>query len=117
MTDEPLTPPQIEERMQRVGRRLWESTKEHRHVVDELAVAKADYNEKFHRAHVASMIDYPKRTGPGHKSYAELEAAGEYRRMVALEEVDKSLRSEQHSLRQLLSSLQSQYRHVGELAR
>lgn len=117
MTDEPLTPVQIEERMRRANSRLWENLKEHRKVAEDLGAAEADYHRRFHEAHIKSMVDEPQRTVGAHKSYAEMAAADEYRNLAVLKEIDKSLRNEAHSLRQILSALQSQLRSVGDLVR
>lgn len=115
--DEPLTPFQIEERMRRVSRRLLAAIDEHKTAAETLGESKADYHRKYHEAHISSMVDHPDRKVGGHESYAQLQAADEYRAMVVAEEVEKSLRNEMHSLRQVLSALQTHHKHVGELAR
>lgn len=113
---EPLSPVQAERRMREVSRRLLEIVEERRKLADEMAGAIADWHAAYHKAHIESLIDHPDRKVAQHASYAELAAADEYRSKVVFEKLDRSLADESHSLRQILSSLQSNARMMSRLA-
>lgn len=113
---QPLSPLQAEQRMRELSRRLLEIVEERRKLAEELAGAIADYHQAFHKAHIESLVDHPKRKVAEHQSYAELIAADAYRSKTVLEKMDRSLADEAHSVRQILSALQTNARMMARLA-
>lgn len=106
----PWTPVEAEQRMRQVAARLLDIVDEHAALVGELGTAKADYHETYHLAHIASIDQHPARKVAEHESRAQAAALEPHRRMVMLEERDKAMRHEAHSLRQVLSSIQTNAR-------
>lgn len=113
---QPMNPEEANRRMRMLSSRLLDLIDEHAKVTEELAAAKAEYHRIFHHAHISSVAEYGKqRNADAHKSHAEVAASDAYRSMVMLEERDKAMRNEMHSLRQVLSSLQSTVRTMGNV--
>lgn len=116
--EELLTPAEIEKRMRRVAGRLMEAIDEHGKVCSELAEAEADYAYAYNMAHLASFDEHEDGWSVGrHESHAKSRAHPQFYAFKLLERRERALREEMHSLRQVLSSLQSHQKYLAELAR
>lgn len=107
---EPLTPAQAEKRMRDCARRLLDAIDEHGIAAEEEASAIADYERCYLSAHLVSLAEHPDRTVAHHESVARNAAMD--LRVVVLCATSKrrSLGEEMHSLRQVLSSIQTNAR-------
>jgi hypothetical protein len=111
MTYTPMTPVEAEEKIRRLAHRLLAAIDEQQEAALALADARANYNACRLKASLQSRDQYGKeRTTDHHNDYAEHEAVDLYRVMVAAEAIERSVREEMHSLRQVLSSLQTNAR-------
>ena len=108
-TYEPLTPAQAERRMRDCAGRLLQAIEEHGVASEEEAAAIADHKLAYARAFLASTTE---QKGPAdfHKAAAEVAAGDELIVMHAATAKRRALSEEMHSLRQVLSSLQSNVR-------
>lgn len=116
---EPLTPAQAERRIREVSRRLLaigEPEGELDLALRALAEAQADYDQAFLTAHLRSLDEFPDRTVGHHKSLTDAAAADEKRALLFAKAAQRTLAAEAHSLRQILSSLQTNARVMGHLS-
>lgn len=107
---EPLTPAQAERRMRECSRRLLEAIDEHGQACEEEASAIADFEDAYQAAMIRSELDHPKRRVAMHEAYAKAEAMPLRRASLAATARRRALGEEMHSLRQVLSSIQTNAR-------
>lgn len=113
---EPTTVLEIEQTVREMTSRLRELTVEHREQCVTLGKARAAYERKFLEAHLRSLIDHPKRKVDEHKTYARSECIDEYEALCVAEELEKAMRHEMHSIRQILVSQGTLGRFVADEA-
>lgn len=101
---EPTTVLEIEQTVREMTSRLRELTGEHRAQCVRLAKARAAYERAFLSAHLRSLVDHPKRKVDEHKTHARSECIDEYEQLCIAEELEKAIRHEMHSIRQILVS-------------
>lgn len=108
-TYEPLTPAQAEKRMRQCAARLLEAIEEHGLACEEEASAIADHKLAYASAYTRSTHD---EKGPAefHKAVAEQAAGDALRTMLVATAKRRALGEEMHSLRQVLSSIQTNAR-------
>ena len=109
-TYEPLTPAQAEHRMRECAGRLLEAIDEHGQACEEEAEALATYNETYLTAHLTSLEEHPDRKVAHHETVAQSAAAGAKRQATFATSHRRALGEEMHSLRQVLSSIQTNAR-------
>lgn len=104
---EALTPAQAERRGRETTRRLLQAIDEHGQACEEEAEALATYNETYLTAHLLSMDEHLDRKVAHHETAAQATAAGAKRTLVFATSKRRSLGEEMHSLRSVLSWLQT----------
>lgn len=110
MTYEPLTPAQAEARMRACAHRLLEAIDEHGIAAEEEAAAIAEYERVYLTAHLTSLTSFPERK-VGHHETAARDAAMDLRdKVLHATAKRRALAEEMHSLRQVLSSIQTNAR-------
>ena len=97
----------LREDVERQASRLAEIHQEHSVLTVELADAKANYAGAKAAARLQSRADNPGWTVGEHAAQAELASLSSYRDLVICEERDKALRHEAHSIRQIMSTMQT----------
>ena len=119
MTDDeldPITVAEVEQTVRQMSERLRELMVEHREQCIELGRAKAAHEKAFLQAHLRSLIEHPKRKVDEHKTYARSESIDEFEALAIAEELEKAMRHEAHSIRQILVSAGTLGRFVAEEA-
>lgn len=89
---------------------------EHDTVCTQLGKAEADYKRSFLKAHAASTMFHPDRRVKEHEVAAEEAAFDDWAALNALQYSQRALKERMHSLRQILSSYQSQLRAEREFS-
>jgi hypothetical protein len=108
-----LTPFEMQARLRFISDRLMKSETAHAAAIDEEAEAQSEYHRAYLTAHLTSLDEHPDRRVDHHKSAAELAAVEERDRLFGAAAKRRSLAAEGHTLRQVLSALQSYCRSVG----
>jgi hypothetical protein len=117
MTDlDPTTVLEVESTVREMTQRLRRLTAEHRDQCIELGKSRAAHERAFLTAHLRSLIEHPKRKVDEHKTYARSESIAEFERLAIAEELEKAMRHEMHSIRQILVSQGTLGRFVAEEA-
>lgn len=107
---QPLTPFQAEKRMRECAGRLLEAIDEHGVAAEEEAAAIAAHKLAYANAYLASQLEHGKKPSDFHKAVAEVAAGEALVEMLAATAKRRSLGEEMHSLRQVLSSIQTNAR-------
>jgi hypothetical protein len=111
VTYDPMTPLEAEQLIRKVAGRLVKAIDEHANALRDEAEAKRNYNHAYLSAKVASYNEYGKKRAVGeHEAYAQAAAADESDAVLFAGASVKALKEEMHSLRQVLSSLQTNAR-------
>jgi len=96
--------------MRECAGRLLEAIDEHGQACEEEAEALATYNETYLTAHLTSLEEHPDRKVAHHETVAQSAAAGAKRQATFATSHRRALGEEMHSLRQVLSSIQTNAR-------
>ena len=112
---EPLTPAGAERRMRECAGRLLEAIDEHGIACEEEASTIADHKLAFASAYTRSTFA---TKGPAdlHKAVAEESAGEQLRAMLGATAKRRALGEEMHSLRQVLSSIQTNARAMSAVS-
>ena len=111
----PLTPAQAEKRIRDCSRRLLAAIDEHGKAAEAEAEALATYNATYLSAHLISLDENPQRKVGHHETVAQHAAMDAKRALVFATAARRALSEEMHSLRQVLSSLQTNARVMGHM--
>ena len=113
---DPTTVHEVESVIQEMTRRLRELTVEHREQCSVLGKARAAHEKAFLQAHLRSLVEHPQRRVDHHKTIAREAALEAYESLVIAEELEKAMRHEMHSIRQILVSQGTLGRFVADEA-
>lgn len=111
----PLTPAQAEKRIRDCSRRLLDAIDEHGKACEAEAEALANFNEAYLTAHLRSLDEFPDRKVGHHETVAQAAAAEARRALRFAVAHRRALGEEMHSIRQVLSSLQTNARVMGHM--
>lgn len=101
---DPTTVAEVENTVREMTARLRKLTVEHRHQCIALGKARAAHEKAFLQAHLRSLIEHPQRKVDHHKTIAREAALEAYEQWVIAEELEKAMRHEMQSIRQILVS-------------
>lgn len=99
-----------------VAAELRAAIEDHDGVCTRLGEAEANYKRTYLKAHAASTMYHPDRRVKEHEVAAEEVAFDDWAALNALQYEQRALKERMHSLRQVLSSYQSQLRAEREFA-
>lgn len=117
MTDlDPTTVAEVEGTVREMTQRLRLLTREHRDQCRVLGEARAAHERAFLTAHLRSLVEHPQRKVDHHKSIAREAALEQYEQLAIAEEIEKAMRHELHSIRQILVSQGTLGRFVADEA-
>lgn len=117
MTDlDPTTVAEVENTIREMTTRLRRLTAEHKEQCRKLGQARAAHERASLTAHLRSLVEHPQRKVDHHKAIAREAALEAYEELAIAEEIEKAMRHEMHSLRQILVSQGTLGRFVADEA-